>query len=425
MLWSWLAQILEHNSSCNRALSFVQAWSQELGLPIPASDTSGFCAARRRLDIGFLEAVHARTQQHLRSAVTGSDLWKGHPLKAIDGTSVTLMDTPLNQQNHPQHPLSKAGCGFPIMGFVGITDLSHGGWQHFETCNGKEHDAKVASRMVDHIEENELVLADRAFCSYELIARIISERKGHVLMRLHQSRHRALDWKKGKKLSAIDRLFTWCKPHNKPPKSPLSIQQWKALPSQLELRLTKVNYEDRSGKKSELIVVSDLLDPHRYGGLELADLYARRWDVEVKFRDVKTTLAMEHFAVKSPEMARKTLLMMGIAYNLLCVLIQRASHHSCRPLNHFSFKGCLDIVRSMQGNFWDLARRNTQKQRAQIREQLIEICATKTLNIRPFRREPRAVKRRPKSYQLLTKHRHEFQEIPHRGEHYRKPRKLA
>jgi len=40
----------------------------------------------------------------------------------------------------------------------------------------------------------------------------------------------------------------------------------------------------------------------------------------------------------------------------------------------------------------------------------------------PFagRREPRAVKRRPKPYPLLNKPRHQFVEIPHRNA-YRKP----
>jgi hypothetical protein len=36
-------------------------------------------------------------------------------------------------------------------------------------------------------------------------------------------------------------------------------------------------------------------------------------------------------------------------------------------------------------------------------------------SLRPERRETPAKKRRPKSYQLLTQPRHEFQEIPHRA----------
>ncbi len=41
--------------------------------------------------------------------------------------------------------------------------------------------------------------------------------------------------------------------------------------------------------------------------------------------------------------------------------------------------------------------------------------SSKKLDLRPFRSEPRAQKKRPKSYQLLTDPRATFQEIPHRN----------
>jgi hypothetical protein len=39
---------------------------------------------------------------------------------------------------------------------------------------------------------------------------------------------------------------------------------------------------------------------------------------------------------------------------------------------------------------------------------------------RPGRREPRALKRRPKPYSLLTCHRHQFKETDHRDRDYLK-----
>jgi len=53
------------------------------------------------------------------------------------------------------------------------------------------------------------------------------------------------------------------------------------------------------------------------------------------------------------------------------------------------------------------------------RDELLEAIAAVTNPERSGRREPRAKKRRPKTHQLLTKPRHDFQEIPHR-EKYRK-----
>ena len=126
---------------------------------------------------------------------------------------------------------------------------------------------------------------------------------------------------------------------------------------------------------------------------------------------------MELFAVKTPEMARKTLWMMIIAYNLIRATMQLAAAETERPGWHMSLKATLDLITSSHESFRPLAGRPRKLVRRH--RQLLALCATKLLVLRPFRREPRAVKRRPKNYQLLTRPRHVFQEIPHR-ERYRK-----
>ena len=82
-----------------------------------------------------------------------------------------------------------------------------------------------------------------------------------------------------------------------------------------------------------------------------------------------------------------------------------------------SSKGVLDLVVVSHESFRAYAGR--PRKRAAAMAELLEICATKRIDIRPFRSEPRAVKRRPKSHQYLTSHRSVFTEIHHRGR-YRK-----
>ena len=55
------------------------------------------------------------------------------------------------------------------------------------------------------------------------------------------------------------------------------------------------------------------------------------------------------------------------------------------------------------------------KVRGNTRSELITLCVIKRLAISPQRHEPRAVKRRPKGYQLLAELRHIFEEIQHRS----------
>jgi hypothetical protein len=419
VFWAWLAQILEANASCSKALGLIQSWYQVSGLRAPTGGTSGYCMARMKLCEGFLAHISQRITNTLEQRVRPMDKWHGHTLKAIDGSSIQLMDTEANQEAYPQPSTQKQGCGFPVMGIHGVVNLSHGGWVGFVTSDSRRHDARVAPRLLKHVEEGDLLLADRAYCSYELIARITQERKAHVLMRLHQARHRKLDWRRGKKISPIERLVTWKKPKRRTGRSELTEAQWGELPDEITLRYIKLGYENRAGEKSAMVVVTDLLDPRQYDATELADHYARRWEIEVKLRDVKTTLAMEFFAVRTPGMAHKTLKMMIIAYNLMRVLMQRAAHKADKPVHHMSFKGTLDLVTSSHESFRVFAHK-PRKRRAYAKA-FIALCATRILDIRPFRKEPRARKRRPKNYQLLTKPRHVFQEIPHREGH----RKIA
>lgn len=415
VFWAWLAQILEANASCQKAVGHIQSWAATCGLPIPSSDTSSYCKARGRMKLDFLKDIHARICRQLSARVAGPDQWNGLNLKAIDGSSVQLMDTEENQNTYPQPSSQKAGCGFPQMGIVGLLNLGHGGWEHIETHPQTVGETTAAVALTKHLGESDLLLGDRAFGSYELICRCLA-RKAHVLMRLHDARARALDWRKGKKISRYERLVTWKRPQQ-PSGSTMTKAEWKALPKSIEVRLIKLSFENRAGEKADLILVTTLTDPQKYDGIELADLYARRWDIELKLRDLKTTLGMEFFSVKSPVMAHKTLWMSIIAFNLIRWLMLRAADEAGKPVWHISFKGVLDLVCASHESFRVHAEKPRKRKEAMIR--FIETCATKLIDLRPNRSEPRAVKRRPKNHPLLTAPRHQYIEIFHRSK-YRK-----
>lgn len=142
-----------------------------------------------------------------------------------------------------------------------------------------------------------------------------------------------------------------------------------------------------------IVVVTTLLDPAVHPAEDILTLYVKRWDIELRFRDVKTTMGMEIFHVKSPEMAHKTLRMITIAYNLMRILMQKGAAEAGKPLVEMSFKGCLDTVTSSQvifaGPWWHMMRYEKM-----VVEEVVLICAGKLIDIRPFRQEPRALKRR-------------------------------
>ncbi|MFC4992623.1 IS4 family transposase [Rubritalea tangerina] len=413
VFWAWLGQIIEGNQSCTKSVSLIQSWYRSLKLPIPSSDTSAYCKRRQKLNPNSLQAIDQKIQNHLSRHIQECDLWREHELLSIDGTSIRLMDTVKNQLKYPQAAGQKKDCGFPVMGVVAVANHSHGGIVDTVKCQHQKHDARMAPQLLHTVKENDIMLGDRAFCTYEFTSRIVTERKGNFVMRLHQARHRKLDWRKGKKISSFERLVVWKKPKSQPPGSDLSREQWDVLPTQMTVRYIKMGYENRAGDKEMIVVVTSLLDPEKYPGEEVAALYAERWQIEVKFRDIKTTMGMEHFAVKSPEMAHLTLQMMLITHNLIRCIMQEAAYATGKPVHEMSFQGIRNVITSSHESFRNVAGKPILRKNHY--EAFADNCTHHVLDIRPYRREPRAIKLRPKNYQLLTSSRKTFREIPHRG----------
>ena len=98
-----------------------------------------------------------------------------------------------------------------------------------------------------------------------------------------------------------------------------------------------------------------------------------------KLRLIKTTLGFELVRVQIPEMARKTLLMLQIAYNLIRSLMQKAAASKKKPVWHFSFKGVVDQVNSSAPSFLEVAAFPLRK--ARLRGKFLRNCTTKLLEI--------------------------------------------
>jgi hypothetical protein len=158
-------------------------------------------------------------------------------------------------------------------------------------------------------------------------------------------------------------------------------------------------------------IVTTLLDSQRYTAEDIAGLYLRRWQMELSFRDLKTTMGMEMFRCRTPNMVEKELRMYLVAYNCLRTLMLDSGLKHFLPPHRISFKGTVDTVRS----FLPTMLRSSTRVRNRLRSRILAILAEDVLPCRPGRSEPRAIKRRPKQYPMLMTPRHVFKEIPHRG----------
>ena len=411
--WAWLSQILAQNDSCSAAVSRVQSWCAEGGLPLPSSATTAYCKARLRLGLDFIASVNEGVVGRMDRSTSSGDLYRGMVVKSVDGSSVQLMDTADNQAKYPQPSNQKAGCGFPVMKFVGVLNHAHGAWEKHLTATCYEKDPITMRRMLDHFGDRTLLLADRAFCSFEIIARLL-ERGTHSLMRLHQMREKGYTLRKGKRIGKNQRLVTWKKPATKPGTTDLDDEQWSALPDTLEMRMIVFWYEDREGGGKRMILATTLLDHEEYDWTEMADLYASRWDIELRLRDVKTTLGMEALNVKTPAMAHKSLEMALLGYNLIKATCQRGAQRVGISWKEVSFKGTLDALQSLE-NLFHAAAIKSGRQLGKAADRMLEIVGTKLIDVRPNRWEPRMQKKRPKPLPFLDRPRQVYKTLRKSG----------
>jgi hypothetical protein len=213
-------------------------------------------------------------------------------------------------------------------------------------------------------------------------------------------------------LGQDDLLIHWNKPI-KSLASSYSPQEWERLPAVLVLRQIKVTVEQPGFRVTSFYLITTLLDAEAYPASELADLYFQRWDVELFFRDIKTTMGMDILRCKTPDMVRKEILMHLIVYNGIRCLMREAAASQDEPIRRISFKGSVLALRQWEPHLNQA--KLTRQERHELIGRLYESIAGKRVPERPGRSEPRAVKRRPKPYQLLTAPRHEMKVIPHRG----------
>lgn len=412
--FGFLYQVLNPQCPCREIVRQIQALFALHSHGPVAPGTGGWCQARLRLPWDVLPRLRCAAAAQAEKTAR---LWRGLRVKVVDGTSTTLPDTVKNQRAYPQPGGQKPGCGFPLLKLVGVFSLPTGVLLDYAKGNKHQHELNLLQRLMDQFKAGDLVLADRGFNSYTLLA-LLRLCGAHSLFRLHQ--RRPADLRQGKRLGKNDRLLTWRKPWQWQRPRYLSKAIWKRIPAELSVRVVRFTLAVPGFRTQSVTLVTTLLDPVAYPAEELARLYARRWQIELWFRDLKTSMGMEALRCKSPQMVHKELEMFFIAYNLIRVLMAEASAIYEVPVERLSFKGTVDAVRQFSPA---IAQARSRKRQKQLVADLLETIARDRVPERPGRCEPRALKRRPKPYQLLNRPRHRMKELQHRSK-YRKIREL-
>jgi Transposase DDE domain len=257
------------------------------------------------------------------------------------------------------------------------------------------------------LRPGDIVLGDRGFCSYAHLA-ILLDRGQHAVFRAHQrliidftpDRPRASrSQAKPRRPATIrphsrwvrsqgdsDQVVVWSKPKSLP--RWISKGEYASLPGEITVRELRYKIHTPGYRVGEVTLVTTLLGASEYPAEALADLYFRRWQVEVYLRDLKITMKMDVLKCKTVDGVLKELAAFALVYNLVRSTACQAAKAQGVAADRVSVT---DAVRWLVGAEGD--------------EDLSVIL---TVPKRTGRVEPRVKKRRPKQYDLMTRPRREL-----------------
>jgi hypothetical protein len=390
-----LSQVLSEDHSCDEAVDRFQKFRHDQGLPFVSADTSSYCEARLRLPEPLFWDLVQRTGQTIHQNAKASWLFHGRSVKIVDGSTVTMPDTPRNQAVYPQQKSQAPGLGFPIARILVVFSLAVG--TVLDAAVGPYHGKQTGELALfrplgARFQRGDILLADRFYCSFWLIAEM-QARGVDVVVRLHQARK--TDFQQGRRLGPEDHCITWKKPEQVPPW--MTRAEYDAMPAELTMRELQIRVREKTKRVRNYVIATTLTDATKYPAQELGRLFRERWHAELDLRSLKSVMHMDMLRAKSPEMVRKEVAAHMLAYNLIRGIMAEAARQGSVIPRKLSFKGALHTVRCFEeSHLYDPLRIQADL------PQLLLLIRQKRAGGRPDRYDPRAIKRRSNTYRLLS-----------------------
>jgi hypothetical protein len=401
-IWSFLSQVLSEDHSCRDTVSRIIAHRAANGITVCSPNTASYCDARSRVPTNVLSTLARRTAEELQASIDDQWKWNGRSVFIVDGSHVSMPDTPENQAVYPQPSTQQPGLGFPLARITVALSLATGACHDLAVApyQGKGTGEKTLfRRMYDNLKPGDVVLADALFDDYFIVCEL-RNRNIDIVARVQHERTGST--------TAESRpdgdIIIWQRP-NKP--HGMTGEQYRTYPKQLLMRQVTVEASDKNNRVQQFKVVTTILT-QSIDGKQIGDLYEHRWEGEVDIRSIKCTMQMDILRCKTPDMVHKEIWTHLLAYNLLRTVMAVAAHENDIEPRQVSFKGAKQAVTAFAPKI-ESAR---PEDRGLLIDAMLATIAYHRVGNRPGRWEPRARKRRPKPAARLTQPRH-IAKLPH------------
>jgi len=366
----FLMQILAGNCS-------IAALRQLAGVDFAPSSYSD---ARERLPLDVLQWLLQWMKQRAEQSA-GIVKKLGQRILIADGSSYSMADTPQLREHFNLPAGTRPGVGYPSGKLMGLLDAATGMFLSLLALPLFTHDMRGVIGLHPMLQEGDILLGDRAFCSFCHLA-LLQARGGFAFargvlacVRLHQRRK-----------ETASGMVRWKRPAVPPVW--MDAIGLALLPQFINVRIVRYTVPRKGYRTRHVLVATTLLDTTLWPDEKIADLYGLRWQIETCLDHLKTTMQMNVLRCKTVEGVEKELAMYLAAYNLVRLAMLQAAQRQHTSIDRISFA---DAMRYL------LAR-------------MLGLSGTQRLIVnphRPGRSQLRVIRRRLKEYDLLKKPRRE------------------
>jgi len=398
-LWTFLSQVLSEDKSCQAAVVKLIAFLLSKEKQAPSANTAAYSKARGRLTEELLSHLTRQSGKELEEQAKPEWLWRNRHVKLFDGSTISMSDTKSNQEAYPQAKTQKAGVGFPIARLVAIISYSTAAIQDLALgtyCGKGSGEHGLLRELMHNLKSGDVVLGDCYYCTFFLISQLMSLGVDCVFP-MHAAR--TCNFRKGVRLGKKDHVATWKKPQRP---AWMDKETYESFPAEIKVREVSVNLSKPGFRAESRVLVTTFLDPKQTNKKDLAELYDRRWFVELDLRAIKQTMKMDILRAKTPEMVRKEIWAHLLGYNLVRKVMAQAAHCYNKNPRQLSFKLAVQVIDTFRNI--DLFDKKNEK----VYKSILSLIAYKRVGDRGGRSEPRKVKRRRKPFPLLQKSRHHY-----------------
>jgi hypothetical protein len=255
-------------------LGYRQVWLRLVagleGLPVPDPTGAALSQARRRLGPAPLRALFDLLRGPA-ATTAGPVRWKGLLVCAVDGTVMSVPDSPANLSRFVKQNGGPCGGGsYPTLRL--LTVLACGTRTVIDAVFGPATagETTYARQLVASMHTGMLVLADRGFAAGHLVA-AVADTGAHLVVRAKTS-------SSGPKLPVLRRH------RDGSYRSVFAGKDVRVIDAEITITTTA------GTRTSHYRLITTLLDDKRHPAAALIRLYHERWEIETAYLELKSSI---------------------------------------------------------------------------------------------------------------------------------------